>query len=347
MSMSRRTWTTPSSSSCATALRNCLKRCVSLTRTIAKCVGRERRESRELDGLVEIEGVADAHLVGVDEADHVAGEGLVDGDALLPEDLMGVLGGERLAGAAVREHHAPLEAARAHPQEREAVAVRGVHVGLDLEHEPAERRVERPGHAVDVEPRARRRHVVDDGVEQQPDAEVGQRGTEEDRRHLAREERLGIERRRDALDEVAALLARSPRRRPLRRRPAAASTSSSGAIVAPRAVRVKRMNSPLRRSMTPRKSPAMPTGHVMGEHTSPICCSISSMQLELLAAGAVPLVDEGDQRQPAGPAHLEQLERLRLDALGRVEHHDRAVGGGDARGRCPRRSHGGPGCRAG
>ena len=37
------------------------------------------------------------------------------------------------------------------------------------------------------------------------------------------------------------------------------ATISSGASVAPRAVRVKRTNRPVLRSMTPRKSPAMPT----------------------------------------------------------------------------------------
>ena len=31
--------------------------------------------------------------------------------------------------------------------------------------------------------------------------------------------------------------------------------------------------------------------------------------------------------RPRAPADLEQLQRLRLDALGRVEHHDDAVDG--------------------
>ena len=39
-------------------------------------------------------------------------------------------------------------------------------------------------------------------------------------------------------------------------------------------------------------------------------------QLERVAAGPVPLVDEREQRQAALAAHLEQLEGLRLDALG-------------------------------
>ena len=41
---------------------------------------------------------------------------------------------------------------------------------------------------------------------------------------------------------------------------------------------------------------------------------------------AVQLVDEGDDRDVAQAADLEQLQRLRLDALGGVQHHDGAVG---------------------
>ena len=72
----------------------------------------------------------------------------------------------------------------------------------------------------------------------------------------------------------------------------------------------------------------MPTGQVTGVRRDADLLLDLVEQLERVAAGPVPLVDEGEQRQAAGPAHLEQLERLRLDALGRVEHHDRGVGGG-------------------
>ncbi len=55
------------------------------------------------------------------------------------------------------------------------------------------------------------------------------------------------------------------------------STRSSGATVAPPAVRVKRMKSPDERSRTPRKSPAMPTGQVSGVGSRPVRSRISSM----------------------------------------------------------------------
>ena len=43
--------------------------------------------------------------------------------------------------------------------------------------------------------------------------------------------------------------------------------------------------------------------------------------LEHLAAFAIDLVDEGDDRHVAQAAYFEQLARLALDALGRVDHH--------------------------
>ena len=44
-------------------------------------------------------------------------------------------------------------------------------------------------------------------------------------------------------------------------------------------------------------------------------------------AGAIALVDEGEDRNLALSAHLEELERLRLDALRPVENHHRRIGG--------------------
>ena len=81
--------------------------------------------------------------------------------------------------------------------------------------------------------------------------------------------------------------------------------------------------------MTPRRSPAMPTGHVAGVGRSPIWASISSSSSSGSRPGTVVLVEEREHRQAAGPADLEQLERLGLDALGRVEHHHDGVDAGE------------------
>jgi hypothetical protein len=50
-------------------------------------------------------------------------------------------------------------------------------------------------------------------------------------------------------------------------------------------------------------------------------------QVKRIAAGQIQLVDEGQHRQPAQLADFEQLARLRLDALRRVDHHHDAVDG--------------------
>ena len=72
----------------------------------------------------------------------------------------------------------------------------------------------------------------------------------------------------------------------------------------------------------------MPTGQVTGVGTIVELRLDLVEQLERVPAGPVPLVDEREQGQVALAADLEQLEGLRLDALGRVEDHDRGVGGG-------------------
>ena len=52
-------------------------------------------------------------------------------------------------------------------------------------------------------------------------------------------------------------------------------------------------------------------------------------QLERRQAGPVPLVDHGHHRDAAQRAHLEQLERLRLEPLAGVDEHDGGVDGGE------------------
>ena len=64
-----------------------------------------------------------------------------------------------------------------------------------------------------------------------------------------------------------------------------AGIRTSGARVAPPAVRVYFTNSPVRRSSTPRKSPASPTGQVRGVGRSLICCSIRSISSSAASPG--------------------------------------------------------------
>ena len=85
------------------------------------------------------------------------------------------------------ELHAALEAARADAHERDAVAVRRVHVGLDLEDHAGELLLVGLDHALDRGAVARRRRQVDQRVEHLAHAEVVDRRAEEHRRLLAGE----------------------------------------------------------------------------------------------------------------------------------------------------------------
>ena len=69
----------------------------------------------------------------------------------------------------------------------------------------------------------------------------------------------------------------------------------------------------------------MPIGQFMGAVSSASRSWISSSSSIGSLRLAVHLVDEGHDRDVAQPADLEQLERLRLDALGGVQHHDRRI----------------------
>ena len=138
-----------------------------------------------------------------------------------------------------------LEPPRAHPQVGDAVAVGLVHVRLDLEHE-APRRARRAarGLPVLVGPRGGRRGQVDHGVEQQPHAEVGEGRAEEGGRRSRRPGTARRRGRRRSPSSSADLVGgRSCQASPSSAAARSASTISSGASVAPRATRVKRMKS--------------------------------------------------------------------------------------------------------
>ena len=80
-------------------------------------------------------------------------------------------------------------------------------------------------------------------------------------------------------------------------------------------------------SYTPRNRSALPIGQFTGAAAIPSVRSMIVDQLQRIARRTVELVDEREDRQPVTPAHLEQLPRLVLDAVRRVDDHHDAVGG--------------------
>ena len=173
----------------------------------------------------------------------------------------------------------------------------------------------------------RRRRQVDQGVEHLAHAEVVDRRAEEHRRLPAGEEGVAVERRRG--------IARAARSRP---RPARTACRSARRRPGCRGRRGSRRR---RRS---RSWPGLEHPHLLlaqvhhaverlahadrpGEgHDLHAELALDLLhQVERLLDLAVHLVDEGQDRRVARPADLQQAARLRLDAVGRVDHHQRRV----------------------
>jgi hypothetical protein len=102
---------------------------------------REVRDARDLDVGALGERVADAERAVIGNADNVAGHRFVGQLAVVAEKEHRVGDADVLAGAHVAQLHAALERARRQAEERDAVAMVGVHVGLHLEHEAGDLRL--------------------------------------------------------------------------------------------------------------------------------------------------------------------------------------------------------------
>ena len=174
---------------------------------------------------------------------------------------------------------------------------------------------------------ARRRRERGQRVDQVADAEIAQRAAEEDRRQVPSRKACSVERpagldgEPDLLREGVPLVLgqQEQRRRPDRR---AVDLQRLLVGVEPAHLRAGDVVG-AGEGLRPR-----PIGQLAGAVSSASVFSISSSRSNGSRRLAVHLVDEGDDGDVAQAADLEQLARARLDALGRVDHHDGAVDGG-------------------
>ena len=111
-------------------------------------LGRQGRNRGEAHRRTDEQRVAHAHVAADHHAHDVPGERLVEHGPVLAEHLVREAQGQAAPGARVVDPHPALEASGADADERHAVAVARVHVGLDLERERRERRVDRMQRAV-------------------------------------------------------------------------------------------------------------------------------------------------------------------------------------------------------
>ena len=284
----------------------------------AQDLGREARHAAEQDVLALGQRVADAQRAVVRDADDVAGEGLVGDGAVAGEEELRRREADRLAGAHELRLHAARQPPRADAHEGDAVAMVRVHVGLDLEDEAGHAVLVRRDEARVGRLRPRRRREFGERVDEVADAEILQRRAEEHRRQvplaegLERERPAGVLGERDLLAPSLAFLLRQQRldgraRRAVDRHRRLVGIEPAHEVAGEIVGAGKAAPAPDR------------PGHrrrVEGERLLDLV-----EEVERVAALAVHLVDEGDDRDVAQAADLEQLAGARLDALRGVDHH--------------------------
>jgi hypothetical protein len=174
--------------------------------------------------------------------------------------------------------------------------------------------------------RSRRRREAGDAVQQLVHAEAPQRRAEVDRAQMALavgrefEGRTGPAHQLDLLAQARELRLGQQLCQPLVLDPAAGDRRRR-LLAGPR----ERQEALARQVVAALELPAHAgrPGHGHGIERQQLADLVE--QLEGVAPLAVELVDEGDDRHVAQAADLEQLAGLGLDALGRVDHHDRGI----------------------
>ena len=177
--------------------------------------------------------------------------------------------------------------------------------------------------------RLRRRRELDQRAQKRLEAEVGQRAAEEHRRLPAGQILRGVERRARRADHVERL--------PELRVRLGADHLLRGRVVERRHVH-RRAELPLRLALVQQQRLLVDVVHAaepLGAADRPVdrrgvnaerALEVVE-QFQRILRGPIELVDEREDRQAVPLRHLEQLARLILDAVRRVDDHHDAVGG--------------------
>ena len=222
--------------------------------------------------------------------------------------------------------HTALELAGAHAQEGDAVAVLGVHIGLDLEHEAGELAFGGRDFAHGGVAQLRRRRPVDQRVQDFAHAEVVDGGAEEHRRQLAGQEFVQIPLIGRALDQLDlhAQLFHFQREQLVQARVVYALDHFHVGDQFFRA-RFEQDDLVVQQAVNAAESLAHADGPGDRRATDLQHALHLVQQLQAVAHLAVVLVHEGDDGRAAQPADVQQLDGLLLHALGGVDHHQGAV----------------------
>ena len=297
---------------------------------VAELFGGERRDAREAELFAFGERVADLEVARVVQAHDVARIGEVDDRLLLGHEGRRRREFELLAAAHVQVVFVAFERARTYFEECDAVAVVGIHVGVDLEDEARHFGFRRLHDAGFGRGRARRGGYAHEAFEQLAHAEVVDRRTEEYRGQFAPQVGPAVEIVVNALDQldVRAQLGRE--------------------FVADLGLQLRRgevrdfdgrgvgrellVGGEEREVFLVEVVYALERGAVRDRERQRPHADVELLfdlvqQVERLLRGAVELVDEDDYRGRAHAADLHQLARLRLDALGAVDDDDDRIDG--------------------
>ena len=255
---------------------------------------------------------------GVEHADDIARVGLVDDLALLCHELLRL----RQAQLAVALHMVylglALKFAGADAHEGQPVAVRFVHVRLNFEHKGGKIGRECVDHTAIRNPRQRRRRHVEEGLQKRLDAE--EHWAERARAHLVE---IKFASRAQKLHIVAELVCALCADQLVYLRVIRLDLHAVGAVLAGNAG--EKVDSPLLPVVDALKFLAAADGPVDGVGLDAQLALQLVKQIKGILGLAVHLIDKGKDRDVPHRADLEQLARLRLDALAAVDDHDRGI----------------------
>ena len=298
------------------------------------------------DRFVLGQGVTDAKRIVTDESDHIARPSFIDSFTFLTEKLVG--GGEahRATGALMDDIHVALEFAGTDAEKRDAVTVFRVHVGLDLENEARELavihrdfdgyrlRFGQPGVAdpggTNTATRRRWHGVVEKTVEEELDAEIVHGGTEIDGGLLAGLHGPEVEGVAGAIEHLELFLDLVIG--------VFVELAADGRIVeggdAHRCLvfaaghtfeEVDIAGAAVEHALKRRAVAQRPDDR---RRLQPEDLFELVEEIDRAAGGPVALVHEREDWHAPAAADLEELARLRLNALGGVNDHERGIHGG-------------------